>query len=255
MKKKLGFSLLVSIVALVVALGFTAQPTLAAGHTFDVSVYHNIDGTKLGLSEALPVDIYIYKEGSLFSFIADFTFGERFSASLPEGNYEIKIFSRELGAFVDSMTVGPVDIPGGVEVRMQAALATGGTPTTIVKVNGSKVDLSKAAAAGPADGNFGVSVYHGIKGTRLGLSEALPVDIYIYSPAGLIAYVPNFTFGQRFDTQLPAGNYEIMVYSQELGTFLPSMTIGPVDIPENVEVRLNAQLTPDKTPVINVKVK
>ncbi len=255
MKKKLSISLLVAVVALVVALGISAQPALADGHTFDVSVYHNIDGTKLGLSEALPVDIYIYKEGSFFSYIADFTYGERFSASLPEGNYEIKIFSRELGAFVDSMTVGPVDIPGGVEVRMQAALATGGTPTTIVKINGSEVDLGKAAAPASTDGAFDVSVYHGIDGTKLGLSEALPVDIYIYSPAGLIAYIPNFTFGQRFDTQLPAGNYEIMVYSQELGTFLPSMTVGPVDIPENVEVRLQAQLQPGKTPVLNVKVK
>jgi hypothetical protein len=89
----------------------------------------------------------------------------------------------------------------------------------------------------------------------LGLSEELPVDVYVCTPAGLIGYFPDFTYGEKFSTQLPAGTYEIMIYSQELGTFVPSMTVGPVEIPGGVEVRLQAKLEPGKTPVTNVKVK
>ena len=247
--------LLIIFVTLVVALGFAVQPVLADGHMFKVSVYHNIDGTKLGLSEDLPVDIYIYDgAGQLLSFIPNFTYKERFGAELPAGIYEIKVYSQELGTFVPSMTVGPVNIPGGVEVRLQAKLDVGKVPIIGVKINGADTKL-EAKEEVTTPGAFDVFVWHNIDGTKLGLSEDLPVDIYIYTPAGLIGYFPNFTYGDKISTQLPADNYEIMVYSQELGTFVPSMTVGPVDIPGGVEVRLQAKLQPGKTPVTNVKVK
>jgi hypothetical protein len=252
---KIKNRLLIVVVALIVALGFAVQPAMADEHMFNVSVYHNIDGTRLGLSEDLPVDIYIYDgAGRLLSIIAGFTYKERIDTQLPAGVYEIRVYSHELDSFVPSMTVGPTEIPGGVDVRLQARLGVGKTPIIGVKVNGEPTNLDTIEETIPS-GAFDVFVFHNIDGTKLGLSEDLPVDIYVYAPAGLIGYFPNFTYGEKISTQLPAGNYEIMVYSQELGTFVPSMTVGPVEIPGGVEVRLQAKLEPGKTPVTNVKVK
>jgi len=256
MKTTVAKNVLLAVVAAVLMVGVGAQPALASGHTFDVSVYHGINGTSLGLSKDLPVDIYIYNGSGLLAYVPDFTFGERFDAELPAGEYEINVFSQELGIFLPSMAVGPVDIPGGVDVRMSAQLGAGKTPTINVKVNGNAFSPPKAKAESMiGEGAFAVSVYHGINGRTLGLSQELPVDIYIYNDLGLFAYVSDFTYGERFDAELPAGEYEINVYSQELDTFLPSMTVGPVDIPEGVEVRLNAQLISGLTPSVNVKIK
>lgn len=256
MKTSIGRNVLLAVIAAVLFVGVGTQPALASGHTFDVSVYHGINGTNLGLSKDLPVDIYIYNESGLLAYVPGFTFSERFDAQLPAGEYEINVYSQELDTFLPSMTVGPVNIPEGVDVRMSAQLGAGKTPVINVKVNGEAFSPPKAKAESMiSEGAFAVSVYHGINGRTLGLSQELPVDIYIYNDLGLFAYVPGFTFGERFDAELPAGEYEINVFSQELGVFLPSMTVGPVDLPENIQVRLSAQLAAGLTPVVNVKVK
>jgi hypothetical protein len=113
-----------------------------------------------------------------------------------------------------------------------------------------------AAPALASDGTFKVQAYHGINGNTLGLSKDLPVDITIKNGDGyVVAVIPNFTFKERIETNLPAGTYTIEVTSQEAGP-LPSMTVGPVAIPEGVEVRLHARLLPSvQTPSIVVKVK
>lgn len=115
------------------------------------------------------------------------------------------------------------------------------------------IGVGPALAAG--HDTFDVSVYHGIDGQRLDLSRELPVDVYIFNKVGLIGLVSDFTYQERFEATLPAGEYTIQIWSRELQTFLPSMTVGPVDIPEGVEVRMNAQLGEGKTPLINVRVK
>jgi hypothetical protein len=105
-----------------------------------------------------------------------------------------------------------------------------------------------------SEGTFGVSVYHGINGRSLGLSKELPVDIAIYKDGSLLANIEGFTFKSKLVTDLPAGEYLIMVTSQEAGP-LPSMTVGPVEIPEGVQVDLRARLSAEKTPIIDVKVR
>jgi hypothetical protein len=105
-----------------------------------------------------------------------------------------------------------------------------------------------------ADGTFNVSVYHGINGKDLGLSKELPVVAYIYQDGNLLAYAP-LEFKQRVTVDLPAGNYTIKVFSTELGAFVPSMQVGPVDLPEGISVRLNAQLGAGNVPTIAVRVK
>ncbi len=111
-----------------------------------------------------------------------------------------------------------------------------------------------APRAQASDGTFNVSVFHGINGKSLGLSRDLPVMAYIYRNGELLATVP-LEFRDRVTTNLPAGTYTIKIFSEELGTFVPSMQVGPVALPEGIKVRLNAQLGPGNTPIVVARVK
>jgi hypothetical protein len=122
-------------IALLLALvfSFTGQAVLASSGTFDVSVYHGINGRSLGLSKELPVDISIYKDGELLTTIVGFTFKSRLETQLPAGEYLITVSSQEAGP-LPSMTVGPVEIPEGAQVDLQARLGANKTPIISVKV-------------------------------------------------------------------------------------------------------------------------
>jgi hypothetical protein len=112
-----------------------------------------------------------------------------------------------------------------------------------------------AAPAKAADDTWNVNVVHGINGKSLGLSKDLPVNITVYKDGVALAYINNFTFKERFSAALPAGEYKIEVFSQELGTIVPSMTLGPVMIPAGADLLIRAQLSAGKTPVLVVKSK
>ena len=115
------------------AFAFAAPRALAADGTFNVSVYHGINGRALGLSKELPVEAYIYSNGDLLATVP-LEFGDRVTTNLPAGNYTIKVFSTELGAFVPSMQVGPVELPEGIMVRLNAQLGAGGAPDLVARV-------------------------------------------------------------------------------------------------------------------------
>ena len=135
MKAVKGSRMLVLALALMAVLVFSAQSVLAADGTFNVSVYHGINGRSLGLSKELPVDVEIWKDGALLARVNDFTFKTRIDTALPAGTYEIRVFADELGgAQINSMTVGPVEIPEGVNLRLHAKLGEGKTPIIQVKV-------------------------------------------------------------------------------------------------------------------------
>jgi flagellar hook assembly protein FlgD len=106
-----------------------------------------------------------------------------------------------------------------------------------------------------SDGTFNISVYHGINGRSLGLSKELPVEARVYDGNNVLLDTIPLEFKDRFTADLPAGTYKIDVFSLELGTVVDSMTVGPVEIPEGVDVRIQAQLSAGKTPILNVRVK
>ena len=108
-----------------------------------------------------------------------------------------------------------------------------------------------AFSATPAQANsdtFDIYVKHNINGRSLGLEKALPVDVYINGGYGF-----TFSFGQSVSTSLPAGNYFIEV--KLAGTDTVVMSLGPTDIPADVDVNIKAKLSAEKTPVLKVKVK
>jgi hypothetical protein len=112
-------------------------------------------------------------------------------------------------------------------------------------------------SARAADGTFKISVYHGINGRTLDLPKDLPVDVVIYKDGTYLATLENFMFKDRITTNLPAGTYDIYVYLDQTlgGGLIPSMTLRGAEIPEGVEVRIQANLGPGQTPRLMVKVK
>lgn len=218
--------------ALIFAAAFSVPQASANSGQFNVDVAHLINGKNLGLDKELPVDVYI--NGNLA--IPYFTFGEKISTSLPAGTYTITVTLTD-GTPLPSMTVGPVQIPSGTDVSIKARLDNG---TPVLKVQASETMKEIAS-----DGTFDVKVRHSIDGRSLGLNKALPVNVYING--GLA--IPGFEFGDVVTTSLRAGTYSITVTLLD-GTPLPSMNLGPVDLPADADVIINAKLSADKTPIL-----
>jgi hypothetical protein len=223
--------------ALLFVTAFSAQPA-AASSNFNLDVTHMINGNDLGLDRQLPVDVYI--NGSLA--IPNFTFGEKVETSLSAGWYTITVFLTD-GTPLPSMTVGPVNIPAGVDVSVKARLNSMDVP--YLQVKGVASETSKAS-----DGTFDVTVRHSIDGRKLGLNKALPVNVYIN---GNLA-IPGFEFGDKVQTSLRGGSYNIAVTLAD-GTPLPSMSLSGVEIPAGADVIINAKLTGDGTPILFARAK
>ncbi len=125
--------LVFALVAIMAAgFAFGAPTAKAADGTFNISVYHNINGKALDLSKELPVIASVYKDGQLLANLP-LSFKDRFSADLPEGTYTIMVEAVGVGP-VPSMTVGPVFLPADADVRLQARLGEGGTPIIKARV-------------------------------------------------------------------------------------------------------------------------
>jgi len=126
MSKFFKLSLLVTVLAVAFAFGFSATPAQAGSDTFDIFVKHNINGRSLGLEKALPVDVYLNGD-----YAFTFNFGESVSTALPADNYFIEV--KLAGTDATVMTLGPADIPAGADVTIRATLSGGKTP--VLKAN------------------------------------------------------------------------------------------------------------------------
>lgn len=117
--------LLSIVVFLSLLVGFSYTPVEAGGKcpTFIAHVTHGIDGTRLGLTQELPVVIYVYYGPKLKLLDKiELKYKESFTAELPRGTYLIEVYSVESNQYIDTMTVGPVEIPGCKKVILQARL-------------------------------------------------------------------------------------------------------------------------------------
>ena len=240
MKKLLtrkNWTILGIMAALLFATAFSVPQASASSGEFNLDVAHLINGKQLEVDKDLPVNVYINNKLA----IPYFTFGEKISTSLPAGTYTVTVTLLD-GTPLPSMTVGPVSIPADVDVNIKAVLED---ETPILKVK-----ASEAMEEMVSDGTFDVKVRHSIDGRSLGFNKALPVNVYIN---GALA-IPDFRFGESVSTSLRAGNYTITVTLAD-GTPLPSMNLGPVDLPADADVTINAKLTADKTPILFAQVK
>lgn len=132
MSKLSRLMIVLTLAALVFGgLAFTTRTASAEGHTFNISVYHGINGRALGLDKDLPVVAEVWKDGQLLANLP-LSFKDRFTADLEPGTYQIRVLLG--GVEIPSMGVGPVEIPAGVDVRIQAQLGAGQTPILSVRV-------------------------------------------------------------------------------------------------------------------------
>lgn len=125
MKNLIKSSVLTVVFA--IAMAFNATPAQAQGDSFDLTVKHNINGISLGLEKGLPVDVYVNGEKAF-----TFSFGETVETSLLAGTYFIEV--KLAGTDITVMTLGPVDIPAGVDVMIKAQLSANKTPALKAKI-------------------------------------------------------------------------------------------------------------------------
>jgi hypothetical protein len=128
MSKLSKLSIFAVVLALAVGFAFSISPVQAEG-TFNIQVSHRINGRSLGGEKELPVDVYVNLDGDLIAVLT-FSFGEIIETQLPAGEYFIEV--RPAGAPASSealMSLGPVEIPAGVNVAIRATLGAGRTPT------------------------------------------------------------------------------------------------------------------------------
>lgn len=127
MSKSYKLSIIASILAIAFVFAFSPNLVQADSATFNLDVFHNINGRSLGLDKALPVDVYANG-----NYIFTFNFGESFSAELPAGEYFIEV--KFAGTDILVMSLGPTPIPAGVNVVIRATLGAQKTPTLRVVV-------------------------------------------------------------------------------------------------------------------------
>jgi hypothetical protein len=116
------------LLALVLSFAFSIAPVRAAENTFNLEVNHLINGRSLGLDKELPVDVYV-NGGYAFTF----EFQDAISAQLPAGTYYIEV--KLAGTSTTVMTLGPAEIPAGVDVTINAQLGANKTPTLRVIID------------------------------------------------------------------------------------------------------------------------
>lgn len=126
------------LLALALLLGQTASIASAGTQPPDpckflyVSMAHLIDGTKLGLSQELPVIVEVYY-GPTQKLIHSIplSYRQMYNAQFRRGDYLIKVFSVELDAYVDTMEYSG-EFPGCVKALVRFRLVDG-VPLTVVQ--------------------------------------------------------------------------------------------------------------------------
>lgn len=100
---------------------------------FMVGFSHAIDGTKLGLSQELPVvvEVYLGPNQKLFKTFT-LQYKEMVNFVFPRGEYLIKFYSVELQAYVETLQVGPVVFPGCSGVGIHLRFKDGAPTTTFI---------------------------------------------------------------------------------------------------------------------------
>lgn len=131
MSKFYKLSIFASILAIAFLIAFSPSLVQAndSNGTFNLDVFHNINGRslQLGLDKELPVDVYVNGNNAF-----TFSFGESFSDSLPAGEYDIEV--KLAGTDFVVMSLYDAEIPAGVNVVIRATLGAGKTPTLRVVV-------------------------------------------------------------------------------------------------------------------------
>ena len=130
---KQGKKFLFAFIAVLMFFAAIAPPAFAAENqkvddckSFHLLAAHGINGNRLGLSQELPVDVYVNGD-----YAFTFEFKDTVRAKLPAGEYTITVNLADTNTQV--MSLGPLDIDGCVKVRVVAKLVNG-EPTLLARI-------------------------------------------------------------------------------------------------------------------------
>ncbi len=98
---------------------------------FVLTATHGIDGTKLGLSQDLPVVIEVFLYGKPLTQIP-LKFKDNYMATLLRGDYSFKVFSTELQSYLPSAEVTTFKVPGCTKVGLHLRLVDGVPFTKVI---------------------------------------------------------------------------------------------------------------------------
>lgn len=98
---------------------------------FVLTATHGIDGTKLGLSQDLPIVIEVYLYGKPLTQIP-LKFKENYMATLLRGDYSFKVYSTELQSYLPSAEVTTFKVPGCTKVGLHVRLVDGVPVTKVI---------------------------------------------------------------------------------------------------------------------------
>ncbi len=116
--------LVVMLMATTASAVFAGNPGEPGDGKADLTVMHRIDGEKLGLEKALPVDLCLNGR-----YAGTLSYGENWSKQIPADAYTIQIFlkAEKKCAGDPVLSEGPIKLPPGSKTYAKAGLE-GKTP-------------------------------------------------------------------------------------------------------------------------------
>lgn len=98
---------------------------------FVLTATHGIDGTRLGLSQDLPVIIEVYLQGKPLTQIP-LKFKDNYMVTLLRGDYSFKVYSTELQRYLPSAEVTTFEVFGCTKVGLHIRLVNGVPVTKVI---------------------------------------------------------------------------------------------------------------------------
>ena len=134
MKWAISILSVLTILAWAIFLVFLDAPVATADDSFDfftMEVEHGINGRILGAPKSFPIVVKFSVEGATLLEVP-LSFKNSFAEILPTGVYTITVESSETGP-LSTMTVGPVEMFAGDDLRLKAVMGAGRDPVLRIK--------------------------------------------------------------------------------------------------------------------------
>ena len=129
--------LVLAALAAWMALGLllTPQPAQAAVTNIKVTFVHAINGSKIGLSRSMPLEVRVYKRDNTTRYETEplIRYKSRLPIVLLPTTYRVEVYSKEQGKVISSMTINALNLEPGDRVVIRFELNASGTPVATVR--------------------------------------------------------------------------------------------------------------------------
>ncbi len=128
-----------ALAALAASLAFglllTPQPAQAAVTNIRVTFVHAINGSKIGLSRSMPLEVRIYKRDNTTRYETEplMRYKTRLPIVLLPTTYRVEVYSKEQRKVISSMTIDALTLKPGDRVVIRFELDASGKPVSTVR--------------------------------------------------------------------------------------------------------------------------